>query len=125
MCSVNGASIGTPSISTMRGSPANSEPATQRERRSVCTRTRMSPSKAPALARLVSDTITPRAAASAGAETWLTSLRAGLSTPASAAATSGLVLSSAGAPSKTTSTDCRLVASSWPAIEPSRSASAT
>ena len=67
----------------------------------------------------------PRSFALVAADTMLTSESEGRSTPASAAAVSGLVLRSATSPEYSRRTALMLVSVSWPANRPSCSASFT
>ena len=67
----------------------------------------------------------PRSLALAAAETMLTFDSRGRSTPASAAAVSGLVFSVATSPEYSSRTPLMLVSVSWPANSPSCSASLT
>ena len=67
----------------------------------------------------------PRSLATAGADTMLTSCSSGRSTPATAAEVSALVFSSATSPAYSSRIMLGAVSVSWPAKEPSSSASFT
>src|SRR5487761_1587826 len=124
MCAPSSASSAIPSMSTMRGrSPPNSVPATLRAPFVPCTMTRIRVWKSLGSVLRVSATAIPRALHTTGTLTMLTASSCGARSAASAIAVSGLMLSSAAWPSYSMAMLLSPLSVSWPAKEPSCSAS--